>query len=520
MPTAVITGASAGLGPSAGHRPGRARLEPGPRRPACPTGCSGWPTSSAVPTRLHAVPGDVGDPEHRRRLAEAAAGFGAAGPAGQQRQHAGPQPAAAAGRTRPPTNWRPSCDTNVVAPLALIQLTLPALAATGGTRASTSPPTPRSALPGLGRLRQRQGGAGPPERDAGRREHPRAALVQLRPGRHAHRDAPGGLPRRGHQRPAGTGVRAAGAAAADRRTPAQRPLHQHRAGAAASVARTGGGPMTLHAQAHAAPSTRFDLPADLTATEPPEHRGLSRDGVRLLVAEAVRHRALGTAIRLVHSRFRELGRHLRPGDLVVVNTSQTVAAEVDGVPARPAGRWCCTWRSDRPAARRQLGARTAHRPGRRPAAAGRRARRGGPAGRRLAVRLLAPYPEHAGRRPARAARLWRAEVTGNRPAAGLPAGPARPADQLRLPARAVAAGRLPDGVRPASGQCRDAQCRPAVQRRAGDRPGQPRNRVRTDHPAHRGVLAGGRRGAAGRTLRGAGRHRAAGRTPPGWPAAG
>jgi S-adenosylmethionine:tRNA ribosyltransferase-isomerase len=63
------------------------------------------------------------------------------------------------------------------------------------------------------------------------------------------------------------------------------------------------------------------LPAGLVATEPPEARGLRRDGVRLLVAapDGVRH-----------ARFAELTRHLRPGDLVVVNTSATLPAAVDG----------------------------------------------------------------------------------------------------------------------------------------------------------------------------------------------
>ena len=32
------------------------------------------------------------------------------------------------------------------------------------------------------------------------------------------------------------------------------------------------------------PHTRFTFPDDRTATEPPEQRGLRRDGVRLLVA--------------------------------------------------------------------------------------------------------------------------------------------------------------------------------------------------------------------------------------------
>jgi S-adenosylmethionine:tRNA ribosyltransferase-isomerase len=71
------------------------------------------------------------------------------------------------------------------------------------------------------------------------------------------------------------------------------------------------------------PRTRFTLPSDLAATEPPEQRGLARDEVRLLVAEA------GRPVR--HSTFRDLAAFLQPGDLVVVNTSATRAAAVDGV---------------------------------------------------------------------------------------------------------------------------------------------------------------------------------------------
>jgi S-adenosylmethionine:tRNA ribosyltransferase-isomerase len=68
------------------------------------------------------------------------------------------------------------------------------------------------------------------------------------------------------------------------------------------------------------PSTRFPEPASSTAPAPPEARGLARDEVRLLVARPD---------RLTHTRFRDLPTHLEPGDLVVVNDSATVAAEVD-----------------------------------------------------------------------------------------------------------------------------------------------------------------------------------------------
>jgi S-adenosylmethionine:tRNA ribosyltransferase-isomerase len=70
------------------------------------------------------------------------------------------------------------------------------------------------------------------------------------------------------------------------------------------------------------PTPRFALPAGSEATAPPERRGLARDGVRLLVA-----RPGG----LEHTVFRSLAEHLEPGDLLVVNTSATLPAAVDGL---------------------------------------------------------------------------------------------------------------------------------------------------------------------------------------------
>lgn len=57
------------------------------------------------------------------------------------------------------------------------------------------------------------------------------------------------------------------------------------------------------------------------AGSPPEARGLARDGVRLLVA---------SPDGLLHGRFSDLPGYLVPGDLLVVNTSATVAAAVPG----------------------------------------------------------------------------------------------------------------------------------------------------------------------------------------------
>ncbi len=87
--------------------------------------------------------------------------------------------------------------------------------------------------------------------------------------------------------------------------------------------------MTLTSDSPAArvlprPATRFTLGPGRDAAEPPERRGLTRDGVRLLVAGdgAVAHR-----------RFRDLPSHLSPGDLLVVNTSATVPAALEAVRA-------------------------------------------------------------------------------------------------------------------------------------------------------------------------------------------
>ena len=65
----------------------------------------------------------------------------------------------------------------------------------------------------------------------------------------------------------------------------------------------------------------LDVPPRLEAAEPPEARGLRRDGVRLLVSRP-------DVDSLHHSRFSDLGAWLSPGDLLVVNTSGTLKAAV------------------------------------------------------------------------------------------------------------------------------------------------------------------------------------------------
>jgi S-adenosylmethionine:tRNA ribosyltransferase-isomerase len=65
----------------------------------------------------------------------------------------------------------------------------------------------------------------------------------------------------------------------------------------------------------------FELAPALEASEPPEARGLARDEVRLMVASR-------SSADMVHTRFRKLPSYLRPGDLIVINSSATLPAAV------------------------------------------------------------------------------------------------------------------------------------------------------------------------------------------------
>jgi S-adenosylmethionine:tRNA ribosyltransferase-isomerase len=171
--------------------------------------------------------------------------------------------------------------------------------------------------------------------------------------------------------------------------------------------------------ATAAP-VRFELPAHHAATAPPEQRGLSRDQVRLLVAD-------GT--RTEHARFNDLPRYLRPGDLLVVNTSGTLPAAVD---TRRAGRaavlhfstelsenaWNVELRPPDPHAHGPLLDATA--------------------GDRLplpdgsALTLVAPYPADG---PSTGSRLWRADRTGPGPVVAMLHRHGRPIRYDHVPAR-------------------------------------------------------------------------------------
>ncbi|WP_244928289.1 S-adenosylmethionine:tRNA ribosyltransferase-isomerase [Nocardioides sp. W7] len=150
------------------------------------------------------------------------------------------------------------------------------------------------------------------------------------------------------------------------------------------------------------PATSFAAAA--FAPGPAEERGLSRDTTRLLVA-----RPDGVE----HARFRDLARFLSPGDVVVVNNSATVAAQLDAVSARvgpvvlhlaaplgdPAhdGEWVVELRTAPDAARAVLDARAGEEV------------RAGP----VRLRLVEPYPRDGSSPTGDGNRLWRASVEGD-----------------------------------------------------------------------------------------------------------
>jgi S-adenosylmethionine:tRNA ribosyltransferase-isomerase len=161
------------------------------------------------------------------------------------------------------------------------------------------------------------------------------------------------------------------------------------------------------------PATRFGATDELTADAPPEARGLSRDGVRLLVASEQ-----DGAVTVEHGIFRALGRHLGPGDVLVVNNSATVPGEIDG---RLAARGAvvihvgaelddCSWvvelRTAPDAAHSIIDAAV----GDEVVLAGRhrRATRSSPT-----LRLVAPYPKEGSSPSGSGNRLWKAVESGS-----------------------------------------------------------------------------------------------------------
>ena len=196
-------------------------------------------------------------------------------------------------------------------------------------------------------------------------------------------------------------------------------------------------------------------------------RAADRPGGRRAAAGPRRRAAARRAGRagIAHARFAELGELPRPrATCVVVNTSATLAAAVDGQPARRHGRGGALLHRARrrPWVVEVRPAGPRHRAGHRTRAPGERITL--PAG----AALVLDRPQPAGQ-----ARLWRARPAIDGGVAAFLARHGRPIRYAYVPRPWPLRG-VPDRLRPRAGQRRDAERRAAVHRRAGHRPGHPR----------------------------------------------
>lgn len=148
MPTAVITGASAGLGralaTTLAERGWNLALDA--RRPDRLLQLAG---ELGRGTRLQAIPGDVGDAAHRRELLDAAERFGSVDLLVNNASTVGPSPLPALADLAA-EDLAAILHTDTVAPLALIQLALPSLTAAGGTVVNVSSDAAVAHYPGWG----------------------------------------------------------------------------------------------------------------------------------------------------------------------------------------------------------------------------------------------------------------------------------------------------------------------------------------------------------------------------------
>ena len=77
----------------------------------------------------------------------------------------------------------------------------------------------------------------------------------------------------------------------------------------------------MHNNIKTKPLLSFDLPDELSATKPPELRGINRDEVKLLIINR-------NDYMTYHSTFNHLSDFLRSGDLLIFNSSRTLPASL------------------------------------------------------------------------------------------------------------------------------------------------------------------------------------------------
>jgi NAD(P)-dependent dehydrogenase (short-subunit alcohol dehydrogenase family) len=132
MPLAVVTGASRGLGRAvtlALAERGWSLVVDG--RDASTLAVASDALHAAGSPAVHAIPGDVADPEHRERLVAAAQQLGDVDLLVNNASHLGPSPQPALA-DYPPAELQRVYAVNTLAPVALTQALLPQLLATGG----------------------------------------------------------------------------------------------------------------------------------------------------------------------------------------------------------------------------------------------------------------------------------------------------------------------------------------------------------------------------------------------------
>ena len=219
-----------------------------------------------------------------------------------------------------------------------------------------------------------------------------------------------------------------------------------------------------------APDSRrpFDLPPELEAATP---RGPGHDQRRGPDARRPPGRR-----QLVHSTFSELPRFLDEGDLVVINTSGTLAAAVDAGRSPRAARGGPSLDH---APRRSVDRRAA--PGR-PALVRARDRAGAGSTGGGRVELLAAVP----RAHARGVRLWVTSLDAL--ARCTPTWRCTVIPSATGTCGAAGPSRLPERLRHRARIGRDAQCRSALHPRGPDPAGGPGRGRRPDRPPHRGGL--------------------------------